>query len=64
MELSSKQEVKRKVTQVESISSKDSLKNFSSASIPIYSRAVIIPYPGSPGAPFFEGSNITDFLES
>ena len=63
MEQSSKQGVKGKVTPVESISSKDSLKDPSSASIPMYSRAVM-PYPGSPGAPFFKGSNITDFLES
>ena len=63
IEQTSKQGVKEKLTTVESISSKDSLKDPSSASIPIYSRAVM-PYPGSPGAPFFEGSNITDFLES
>ncbi len=63
MEQSSKQGVKGKVTPVESISSKDSLKDPSSSSIPIYSRAVM-PYPGSLGAPFFEGFNITDFLES
>ncbi len=63
IEKSSKQGVKGKVTQVESISSKDSLKDLSSASIPMYSRAVM-PYPGLPGALFFEESNITDFLES
>ncbi len=63
IEHSSKQGVKGKVTPVESISSKHSLKDPSSASIPMYSRAVI-PYPGSPGAPFFEGSNMTDFQES
>lgn len=32
------------------------------ASIPIYSHAVM-PYPGAPGTPFFEGSNVTDFLD-
>ena len=59
MEPSSKQGGKGKVTPTESVSSKDP----SSASIPMYSRAVM-PYPGSPGAPYFEGSNITDFLDS
>ena len=32
------------------------------ASIPVYSHAVM-PYPGAPGTPFFEGSNVTDFLD-
>ena len=59
MEPSSKQGGKGKVTPTESVSSKDP----SSASIPMHSRAVM-PYPGSPGAPYFEGSNITDFLDS
>ena len=63
MEQSSKQRVEGEVTPADSFSSKASIKNPSSASIPMYSRAVM-PYPGSPGAPFFEGSNITDFLES
>ena len=63
MEKSSKQGVKGKVTPVESISSKDSLKDSSSPPIPIYLRAVM-PYSGSPGALFFEGSNIIDFPES
>ena len=63
MEKSSKQGIKGKVTPVESISSKNSLKDLSSASISIYSRAVM-PYPGSPEALFFEESNITNFLES
>lgn len=63
MKQSSKQGVKGNLTPVESISSKDSLKDPSSASISMYSRAVM-PYPGSLGAPFFEGFNITDFLES
>ena len=63
MESSSKQGGKGKVTPTESVSSKDSSKDPSSASIPMYSRAVM-PYPGSPGAPFFEGTNITDFLDS
>ncbi len=63
MEQSSKQGVKGKITSVESISPKDSLKDSSSASIPMYLRAVM-PYPSSLGALFFEGSNITDFFES
>ncbi len=62
MESSSKQGGKGKVTPTESVSSKDSSKNPFSTSIPIYSRAVI-PYPGSPGVPYFEGSNIIDFLD-
>ena len=32
------------------------------ASIPVYSHAVI-PYPGAPGTFFFEGSNVTNFLD-
>ena len=32
------------------------------ASIPVYSHAVM-PYPGAPETPFFEGSNVTDFLD-
>lgn len=32
------------------------------ASIPVYSHAVML-YPGAPGTPFFEGSNVTDFLD-
>ena len=24
---------------------------------------IIMPYPGTPGTPFFEGSNVTDFLD-
>ncbi len=63
MEQYSKQGVKGKVSPMESISSKDSLKDSSCPSIPIYSRAVM-PYPGSPGALFFEESNITDFPEN
>ncbi len=63
MEQSSKQGVEGKVTLGESISSNDSLKDSSSASIPIYSRAVML-YPSSPRALFFEGSKITDFFES
>ncbi len=63
MEQSLKQGVKGKVTPVESIASKHSLKDTSSASIPIYSRAVM-PYSGLSRAPFFERSNITDFFES
>ena len=63
MEPSSKQGGKGKVTPTESVSSKDYLKDPSSASIPMYSRDVM-PYPGSPGAPYFDGSNITDFLDS
>ena len=63
MEQSLKKGVKGKVTPVESISSKCSLKDTSSASIPTYSRAVM-RYSILPGALFFEGSNITDFFES
>ncbi len=63
MESSSKQRGKRKVTPTESVSSKDSSKDLSSASILMYSR-VVIPYPGSPGAPFFVRTKITDFLDS
>ncbi len=59
----SKQRVKGKVTPVESISAKDSLKDSSSTSITIYSRAVI-PYSGSLKALFFERPNIIDFFES
>lgn len=63
MEQPSKQGVEGEVTPTGSYSSKAFSKDPSSASIPMYSRAVM-PYPGSPGAPFFEGSNITDFLDS
>ncbi len=63
MESSSKQRGKGKVTPTESVSSKTSSKDPSSASIPMYSQAVM-PYPGSPVASFFEGTNITDFLDS
>ena len=24
---------------------------------------ITMPYPGTPGTPFFEGSNVTDFLD-
>ncbi len=63
MESSSKQGEKGKITPTESVSSKDSSKDPSSTSIPIYSRAVM-PYSGSPGAPYFEGLNITNFFHS
>ena len=63
MEKSLKQGVKGKVIPVEAISSKNSLKDLSSAFIPMYLQAVM-PYPGSPNALFFKGSNITDFFES
>lgn len=63
MEQLSKQGVEGEVTPADSTSSKAFLKDSSSAFIPMYSRT-IMPYPGSPGAPFFEGSNITDFLKS
>ncbi len=63
MKSSLKQGGKRKVTSTKSVSSKDSSKDPSSTSILMYSKAVM-PYPGSPGAPYCEESNITDFLDS
>lgn len=48
---------------VDSLSSKIFLKDPFSASIPKYLYAVI-PYLCLSGVPFFEGSNITNFLES
>lgn len=32
------------------------------ASIPVYSH-MVMPYPGTPKTPFFEGSNVTNFLD-
>ena len=43
-------------------SNSNSSKESMPASIPVYSHAVM-PYPGAPGTPFFEGSNVTDFLD-
>ena len=63
MEQSLKQGVEGEVTPTGSYFFKAFSKNPSSASIPMYSRAVM-PYPGSPGALFLEGSNIPDFLDS
>lgn len=48
-----KQREKKKVTLIESVSLKDSLKDLVSVSILIYSQAVI-SYPGSFRAPYFE----------
>ena len=59
IELSLKQGGKRKVTPTESVSSKD----LPSASISMHSK-VVMPYPGSSRAPYFEESNITNFLDS
>ncbi len=53
---SSKQRGEGKITQTELIFSKDSSKDFSSMSIPIY--------PDFFGASYFQESNITDFLDS
>lgn len=63
IEPSLKQGGKGKVTLIESVSSKDSLKDPSSTSIPIYFRAVM-PSPDLPGDLYFEGSNITNFFNS
>ena len=63
MEQSFKQGIEGEVTPTGSYSSKVFSKDPSPVSIPMYPRA-IMPYPGSPGAPYFEGSNITDFLDS
>ena len=63
MKQSSKQGVEKEVTPTGSSFFKDFSKDSSSTSIPIYSQA-IIPYPSSPRASFFKGSNITNFLDS
>lgn len=44
------------------LSNSNASKESMPASIPVYSHAVM-PYPGAPGTPFFEGSNITNFLD-
>ena len=33
------------------------------SSSPLMALPIIIPYPGVPGAPFFDGQNITNFLD-
>lgn len=63
MEPSLKQGGKEKVTLTELVFSKDFLKDLSSISIPIYSK-IIISYLGSSGVPYFERSNIINFLDS
>lgn len=63
IESSSKQGGKRKVTPTKSVSLKNSLKDPSFTSIPMYFQAVM-SYPGSPGAPYFEESNITNSLDN
>lgn len=59
----SKQAIEKEMKLADLMSSKAFLKDFSSASMPIYSSA-IIPYLGLPGVSFLKGSNITDFLKS
>ena len=63
IEQSFKQEIEGKVIPTGSYSSKVFSKDPSPMSIPIYPWAIMF-YPGSPGTSYFEGSHITDFLNS
>lgn len=60
IEQSFKQGVEGDVTPIGPYSSQVCSKDPSPISIPMYLR-VIMPYPDSPGAPYFEGSKITDY---
>lgn len=50
----------------EGSTSTPSNSNFSKESMPssiLVCSYLVMPYPGTPGTPFFEGSNVTDFFD-